>query len=127
LIILALLSLIHLRAQEKRQESNDKPQDGTQEKTAPRAKIPPRVTHAPNPKYSREGRNNRIQGIVVLHLLLKKDGRPENISVIRGLGYGLDEEAINVVKNKWRFDPAKLADGTPVDVQINVEVSFRLY
>jgi protein TonB len=45
--------------------------------------------------------------------------------VQRTLGLGLDEKAIEAVKT-WRFDPA-LKDGKPVAVQINVEVSFRLY
>ncbi len=43
----------------------------------------------------------------------------------RSLGLGLDEKAIEAVR-QWRFEPAK-KDGTPVAVQINVEVNFRLY
>ena len=46
--------------------------------------------------------------------------------VIRGLGYGLDESAINTVATKWRFKPGSL-NGRPVDVQANIEVTFRLY
>jgi len=47
------------------------------------------------------------------------------VKVTRSLGLGLDEKAIEAVK-QWKFEPA-MKDGKPVAVQINVEVSFRLY
>jgi TonB family protein len=53
------------------------------------------------------------------------DGRPSNIHVQSSLGMGLDEKAIEAVKN-WRFEPA-MKDGHPVPVQIAVEVDFHLY
>ena len=45
--------------------------------------------------------------------------------MVRGLGFGLDAKAMEAVK-QWRFDPA-LKEGKPVNVQISVEVDFRLY
>ena len=45
--------------------------------------------------------------------------------MVRGLGFGLDQKAIDAVRN-WKFNPA-LKDGRPVDVQISVEVEFHLY
>ena len=57
--------------------------------------------------------------------LVAADGRPRDIRVARSLGMGLDEKAIEAVRT-WRFEPAR-KDGNPVAVQINVEVSFRLY
>jgi uncharacterized protein len=42
------------------------------------------------------------------------------------LGYGLDESAINTIATKWRFAPGTL-NGEPVDVQANIQVSFRLF
>jgi protein TonB len=48
-----------------------------------------------------------------------------NIRVVRGLWFGLDTKAMEAVK-QWRFDPA-LKEGKPVNVQISVEVDFRLY
>ena len=63
--------------------------------------------------------------IVVLMVVITLDGRATNIQVVKSPGLGLDEKAIEAVKN-WKFEPA-MKDGKPVAVQINVEVSFRLY
>lgn len=86
---------------------------------------PPKGTHMPQPKYSKEARKAKYQGTCLLWLIVGTDGRPHNIKVARSLGMGLDENAIEAVQ-KWRFQPAT-KDGQPVAVQINVEVSFRLY
>jgi periplasmic protein TonB len=85
----------------------------------------PRPVYAPDPEYSEEARKAKFQGVCVLWLVVGPDGRPREIRVARTLGLGLDEKAIEAVKN-WKFEPA-LKDGKPVAVQINVEVSFRLY
>ena len=53
------------------------------------------------------------------------DGRPRNIRVVRGLGMGLDEKAVERVKT-WLFEPGK-KNGTPVAVAMNFEVDFRLF
>jgi len=89
------------------------------------AVLPPKLIHHPNPKYSKEARNAKFQGVCVLWLVVGTDGKPHDIRVKRTLGLGLDEEAIKAVK-KWTFEPAR-KDGQPVAVQINVEVSFKLY
>src|ERR1700680_1353796 len=85
----------------------------------------PRVVYQPDPEYSAEARRARYQGTCVLCLVVGPDGRPRDIRVARSLGLGLDEKAIEAVKT-WKFEPA-LKDVKPVAVQINVEVSFRLY
>jgi len=85
----------------------------------------PKAIFAPDPEYSEEARKAKYSGTCVLWLIVGRDGRPRDIKVARTLGLGLDEKAIEAVKT-WRFEPAK-KDGQPVDVQINVEVSFRLY
>ena len=64
-------------------------------------------------------------GTVVLWLVVGSDGKPRDIQVLRTLGLGLDEKAIEAVRN-WRFEPA-MKDGKPVAAQINVEVNFHLY
>jgi len=57
--------------------------------------------------------------------VVSADGKPQQIRVQRPLGMGLDEKAIEAVR-QWRFEPAK-KDGQAVPVMINVEVNFRLY
>jgi periplasmic protein TonB len=85
----------------------------------------PRGVYTPDPEYSEEARKAKYQGTCVLWLIVGPDGKPRDIRVARNLGMGLDEKAMEAVKN-WRFEPA-MKDGKPVAVQINVEVSFRLY
>jgi TonB family protein len=85
----------------------------------------PRIISDPEPEYSEEARKAKYQGVCVLWLVVGPDGRPRDIRVARSLGLGLDEKAIEAVKN-WKFEPA-LKDGKPVAVQINVEVNFHLY
>jgi len=85
----------------------------------------PRPIYTPDPEYSEEARKSKYQGVVVLWMVIGPDGRPQEIQVARRLGMGLDEKAIEAVRT-WRFKPAE-KDGHPVAVQMNVEVSFRLY
>lgn len=85
----------------------------------------PRAVFAPDPEYSEEARKAKYQGVCVLYLVVGPDGRTRDIKIARSLGLGLDEKAIEAVK-QWKFDPA-MKDGKPVSVAINVEVSFRLY
>jgi protein TonB len=85
----------------------------------------PQVIYSPEPVFSDEARKAKTQGVVVLMLVVGKDGRTSDIYVQRSLGMGLDEKAIDAV-NKWRFRPATL-NGQPVATQIAVEVEFHLY
>jgi TonB family protein len=85
----------------------------------------PRAIYAPDPEYSEEARKAKYQGTCVLWMVVGPDGRPRDIRVARTLGLGLDEKAIEAVK-QWKFEPA-MKDGRPVAVQINVEVTFHLY
>jgi periplasmic protein TonB len=85
----------------------------------------PKALYAPDPEYSEEARKAKYQGTVVLWLVVDASGRPQQIRVQRSLGMGLDEKAIEAVK-QWKFDPAR-KDGQAVPVMINVEVNFRLY
>jgi TonB family protein len=85
----------------------------------------PRTIYAPEPEFSEEARKAKYQGVCTLGLIVGADGRPSNIRVISSLGMGLDEKAIEAVKN-WKFEPA-MKDGHPVRVEIAVEVDFHLY
>jgi TonB family protein len=85
----------------------------------------PRAIYQPDPEYSESARKAGHQGSCVLRLIVGTDGKPYNISEVRTVGMGLDERAIEAV-HRWVFEPAR-KDGKPVAVQIDVEVSFRLY
>lgn len=85
----------------------------------------PKALDTPDPEYSEEARKAKYQGTCVLWLIVGPDGKPRDIKVARALGMGLDQKAIEAVRN-WKFEPA-MKDGKPVAVQINVEVNFRLY
>jgi protein TonB len=85
----------------------------------------PRPTFQPDPEYSEEARKAKYQGTSVLSLIVGADGRPRDIHIARSLGLGLDEKAIEAVK-QWKFDPAT-KDGKPVAVEISVEIDFHLY
>jgi len=85
----------------------------------------PKAIFTPDPEYSEEARKAKFQGTCVLWLVVGADGKPRDIKVARTLGLGLDEKAIEAVKN-WRFEPG-MKDGKPVATMVNVEVDFRLY
>lgn len=85
----------------------------------------PQVIFNPEPSFSDEARKSKSQGIVMLWVVVGKDGHPYNIRVGQSLGMGLDEKAIEAV-NRWRFRPGTL-NGQPVATQIAVEVDFHLY
>jgi protein TonB len=86
---------------------------------------PPRVIYQTDPEFSEEARKAKYQGTCVLGLVVDANGRPTAIRVINALGMGLDEKAIESVKN-WKFEPGK-KDGHDVAVEIAVEVDFHLY
>jgi TonB family protein len=76
------------------------------------------------PEYSQDARAAKYQGTVLLYVEIGTDGLAHNIQVSRGLGFGLDEKAVQAV-TQWKFKPAT-KDGQPVTVSANIEVNFRL-
>ncbi len=85
----------------------------------------PRAIYTPEPEFSEEARKAKYQGVVVLTIIVGTDGRVYSPRILRSLGMGLDEKAIEGVKT-WKFDAAR-KDGHPVAVEMNVEVAFNLY
>lgn len=84
----------------------------------------PEIQFKPRPQYTEEGRVNKITGVVVVRALFTSDGRVTNPTIIRGLGYGLDEKAIEAaLKIKFR---SALRDGRPASVWLTIEVQFQL-
>ena len=84
----------------------------------------PQVLFAPDPTFTEEARQAKVAGKVVVYLQVNPDGHPMHVKVIRGLGMGLDEKAIEAVR-QYKFKPA-LKDGHPVTVEMNVEVNFQI-
>ncbi len=84
----------------------------------------PVVLYKVDPEYSEEARKAKYSGTVVLQLVVDSSGRARDIRVVRSLGLGLDEKAIEAV-NKWKFRPG-VKNGQPVAVQATIEVNFRL-
>jgi TonB family protein len=76
------------------------------------------------PEYSEQARKAKWQGDVLLQVVVDETGVPQDILVIRSLGLGLDQKAIEAVE-KWRFKPG-LKDGQPVPVVATIQVNFRL-
>ena len=85
---------------------------------------PVEVTFKPNPVYTQEARQLKIEGDVLLEVKFAANGQLHIIRLVRGLGHGLDESAL-AAANMMRFKPA-LRDGTPVDSTAIVHVVFRL-
>jgi protein TonB len=84
----------------------------------------PTVIFKVEPEYSEEARKAKFQGTVILFVVVDEKGNPRDLKVIRPLGLGLDQKAIEAVE-KWKFNPGK-KDGKPVAVQATIEVNFRL-
>ena len=77
----------------------------------------------PDPEYTDEAREAKLQGAVLLQIVIDENGVPQEIKVVRSLGLGLDQKAVEAMQ-KWRFKPA-MKDGKPVPVSANVEIQFR--
>ena len=77
-------------------------------------------------EFSDEARRAKYQGVCLISLIVDAQGNPQNPRVVRALGMGLDEKALEAVK-KYKFKPAMKEGRTPVPVMITVEVNFRLY
>ncbi len=76
------------------------------------------------PNYSKQALKAKLQGTVLIQIVIDEAGLPTNVKVVRSLGLGLDEKAIEAVK-QWRFSPA-MKDGRPVAVFATIEVNFQL-
>src|ERR1700689_5198138 len=84
----------------------------------------PSIIYKVEPEYSEEARKAKFQGTVLLFVVVDERGTPRDIKIIRPLGLGLDQKAVEGVE-KWKFSPGK-KDGKPVAVQAQIEVNFRL-
>jgi protein TonB len=85
---------------------------------------PPRLVREVKAQYTDEARRRSLSGDVILEIVVRRDGGVGDVKVLQGLGAGLDQRAIEAVR-QWRFDPAK-RKGVPVDVLVEVAVEFML-
>jgi TonB family protein len=85
----------------------------------------PVLIYHPEPEYSEEARHAKLEGTVMLSLVVDENGKAQDIRVTKPLGHGLDEKAVEAVK-KWRFKPG-MKDGKPVPVIASLEANFRLH
>ncbi len=84
----------------------------------------PMLLHKVEPSYSLEARAAKVQGMVLLYVVIGADGKAYDVQLRKGVGYGLDEQALGAV-TQWTFKPGT-RDGMAVPVQATIEVNFRL-
>ena len=85
---------------------------------------PPVVLHTVDPEFSETARQAKFSGDVTIYLVVDENGDPQNVRVSIGVGMGLDEKAIEAVR-QYKFKPATLND-KPVKVAIYILVRFRI-
>jgi TonB family protein len=88
------------------------------------ANAPVRIMFKPKPKYTDEGREQKVNGEVRLEVLFRSDGQVRVMRVLQGLGYGLDEQAVKAAED-IKFMPA-LHEGQPIDSMAQVQIIFEL-
>ena len=105
--------------------SGSGPGYGTGVKNVGGGVIGPKIIYQPEPEFSEEARKAKFMGVVTVSIVVDATGRPQNVRVTRGVGMGLDEKAMEAVR-QYRFKPAT-ENGKPVAVYLNVEVNFEIF
>ena len=77
------------------------------------------------PSYTDQAIKAKVQGVVLLRGIVRSNGKVDTLSVVRGLGYGLEENAIREIASNWKFRPG-MRNGQSVDVWATIEVTFNL-
>ena len=85
---------------------------------------PPKAVHRVDPSYTDAARKAGTTGQVVLECIVDEEGKIADVKVVRGLPEGLDQAAIDAIR-QWRFEPARL-DGEPVKVRFTLTINFKL-
>lgn len=88
--------------------------------------IAPICAYCPYPTYTDDARHGKVQGSVTLRVLVGTDGRAQDIRIVQGIGFGLDERAVETVRG-WKFVPAHDASKRSVATWVTVEAVFRLF
>jgi periplasmic protein TonB len=90
------------------------------------AAIQPACAYCPYPTYTDEARHGKVQGSVTLAVLVGADGRAQDVRIVKGIGYGLDERAVETVRG-WKFTPARDGAKRTMSAWVTVEAVFRLF
>lgn len=85
----------------------------------------PVVLYQPEPEFSEEARKAKVAGNVLVYLQVDEQGRPQHVRVIRGIGMGLDEKAVEAVR-RYKFKPA-MENGHAVSVELQIDVNFTIF
>ena len=88
--------------------------------------FPPGCAYCPYPTYTDEARHGKVQGAVTLAVLVGADGRAQDVRIVKGIGFGLDERAVETVRG-WKFIPARDGAKHTVAAWVTVEAVFRLF
>jgi TonB family protein len=86
---------------------------------------PPRLLHSVDPVFSEKARQAKQGGVVQVYLWVTKEGLPSHVRVVKGVGMGLDEKAVEAIR-QYRFAPATL-NGEPVVCDLYIEVNFQIF
>lgn len=107
-------------------EAPEAPRPGTVPPVKVSAGItPPRAVERVAPQYTEEARKRKVQGTVIVRVIINTGGEVESVKVLRGLPGGLSEAAVEAIR-QWRFEPALDAAGKPLNVLYNLTINFRL-
>jgi TonB family protein len=77
------------------------------------------------PEFTVEARKAKFMGVVTVNLIVDQRGEPQKVHVVRGIGLGLDQKAVEAVR-QYKFKPA-MKDGKPVEASMNIEVNFQIF
>jgi TonB family protein len=109
-----------IEAQQAPEPTVDPPRAGTNGVTSPQC------LYCPQPKLSKAARKAKVSGTVLLDVTVTSNGQVAKPMVVKGSGTGLDEQALEAVRN-WKMKPASGPDGKPVDCRVQVEVTIHSY
>jgi TonB family protein len=87
--------------------------------------VPPTALYRVDPEFSEEARREKFSGTVRVYLWVEKDGTPSHVRIAQSAGHGLDEKAVEAVR-QYRFNPAT-KNGEPVRVDLYIDISFQIY
>jgi TonB family protein len=86
--------------------------------------VPAEILSKPTPIYTQEARSLRIEGEVLLEVVLEASGSLRVVRIVRGLGHGLDDNAVKAAE-QIRFKPA-MRDGQPADSTVVLHIIFQM-